>query len=125
MDMKYIALFGLAGFAAYYLWTSSDTGSVPSPPYPGAGTPVPPGGTYPGTNLTNDTGAWNWLTATGNLVNSLGSAFANIYPAVTSQNNAAAARGATIPLTQYLRALQARTIEVQASTVENITPLTF
>lgn len=123
MDMKYLIL-GAIGLGAAYYFLSSDSGSSYTPQAPtgyGGATAVPPGGTYGNTGIINDSGDWNWLTATGNLVNSLGTAFANIYPAVTAGSTTApAARGLQMTLTQYLTLQNAATVTPTVETVSAI-----
>ena len=122
MDMKYLILGGIGLAAAYYfLSTDSGTSYAPQAPtgYSGA-TAVPPNGTYGNTGVINDTGAWNWLTATGNLVNSLGTAFANIYPLTSGSATTPAARGLQMTLTEYFRLQYAPTGTATVETVSSI-----
>jgi len=88
---KTMMILGVAavGLAAYYVFGTGSTGPRPPQGY-GNAMPIPPGSTYPGGGgVQNQTGDYMWVTATGNLINSLGQAFGNIYGAVTANQSQA------------------------------------
>ena len=76
MDKKTtgILLIGGAAVAAYFLFRQTTTPQIPF-----GSTPVMPGGTF-GT-VTNQSDAQIWITATGQILNSLGQAAGTIISA--------------------------------------------
>lgn len=82
MDKKMTGILLLGGAvaaAAYYFYTTSSTSGWTPPP--GANM-IPPGGSYGG--VQNTTQGAIYMTATGELLNSLGQAFSTVYGAVTT-----------------------------------------
>lgn len=80
-----VGLIGLAGVAAYFAFKQNTPSYNPPSGLPSGSTPILPGQSYGG--VQNSSSDAIWLTATGQLVNSLGQAFSSIYSAVQSNNN--------------------------------------
>ena len=90
-----VGLIGLAGVAAYFAFKQNTPSYNPPANLPGGSTPILPGQSYGG--VVNSSSDAIWLTATGQLVNSLGQAFSSIYTAV--QSNPGGSSAASAPAT--------------------------
>lgn len=78
-------LIGLAGVAAYFAFKQNTPAYNPPSGLPAGSTPILPGQSYNG--VQNSSSDAVWLTASGQLINSLGQAFSSIYTAVQSNNS--------------------------------------
>lgn len=77
-----VGLIGLAGVAAYFAFQQNTPSYSPPSGLPSGSIPILPGQSYGG--VQNSSSDAIWLTATGDLINSLGQAFNNVYGAVQS-----------------------------------------
>ncbi len=77
-----VGLIGLAGVAAYFAFKQNTPSYNPPSGLPAGSTPILPGQSYGG--VQNSSSDAIWLTASGQLINSLGQAFNSIYTAVQS-----------------------------------------
>lgn len=77
-----LLILGAAVVGGGYLWYTNSGASYTPPP---GSIMVPPGGSYNG--VSNASSNAMYITAAGDLINSLGQAFGSIYGAVTANQN--------------------------------------